>query len=117
MRSILYWQFLPIEVLYKPEGTMPTRNVNLTDHFDHFIDSRIGSGHFSNASEVVREGLRLLEQRDAEDRAKLAWLRSAAEDSFAAIDRGEGTKFHSLDDLAALIDQTSGSIVTKSRRG
>jgi len=96
---------------------MPTRNVNLTDHFDSFIDSRVGSGHFSNASEVVREGLRLLEQRDAEDHAKLAWLRSAAEDSFAAIDRGEGRKFHSVDDLAAFIDQTGEKFLPKSRRG
>ncbi len=96
---------------------MPTRNVNLTDHFDNFIDSRIGSGHFSNASEVVREGLRLLEQRDAEDRAKLTWLRSAAKDSFASIDRGEGRKFHSVDDIAAFIDQTGKAIMTKSRRG
>ena len=41
---------------------MPTRNVNLTNHLDRFIQARINSGRFSNASEVVREGLRLLEQ-------------------------------------------------------
>ena len=56
---------------------MPTRNVNLTDHFDRFIQARINSGRFSNASEVVREGLRLLEQREKEDKAKLEWLRAA----------------------------------------
>jgi len=50
---------------------MPTRNVNLTDHFDRFIDDGVTSGRFSSASEVVREGLRLLEQREQEDRAKL----------------------------------------------
>jgi antitoxin ParD1/3/4 len=38
---------------------MPTRNVNLIDHFDSFIEKRVNSGRFSNASEVVREGLRL----------------------------------------------------------
>ena len=79
---------------------MPTRNVNLTEHFDRFIETGITSGRFSNASEVVHEGLRPLEQRDAEERAKLTWLRSAAKDSFASIDRGEGRKFHSMDDLA-----------------
>ena len=36
---------------------MPTRNVNLTHQYDRFIDARITSGRFSNASEVVREGL------------------------------------------------------------
>lgn len=50
---------------------MPTRNVNLTEHFDRFIESGVTSGRFSNASEVVREGLRLLEQREQEDKAKL----------------------------------------------
>jgi len=73
--------------------------------------------HFSNASEVVREGLRLLEQRDAEDRAKLTWLRSAAKDSFASIDRGEGRKFHSMDDLAAFINQTGERPTPQGRRG
>ena len=54
---------------------MPTRNVNLTEHFDRFIETGITSGRFSNASEVVREGLRLLEQHEQEDRAKVEWLR------------------------------------------
>jgi len=46
---------------------MPTRNVNLTDHLDGFIERGITSGRFSDASEMVREGLRLLEQREQED--------------------------------------------------
>ena len=33
---------------------MPTRNVNLTEHFDRFIETGVTSGRFSNASEVVR---------------------------------------------------------------
>ena len=41
---------------------MPTRNVNLTDRFDRFIEVGVASGRFSSASEMVREGLRLLEQ-------------------------------------------------------
>ncbi len=60
---------------------MPTRNVHLTEHFDSLIAAGIESGQFSNASEVVREGLRLLEQRQQEDkghcqvnrREKLRW--------------------------------------------
>lgn len=56
---------------------MPTRNVNLTEHFDKFIAKRVKSGRFSNASEVVREGLRLLEQREAEEKARLGWLQEA----------------------------------------
>ncbi len=68
---------------------MPTRNVFLTEHFDSFIASRIEKGQYSNASEVVREGLRLLEQREAEDRAKIEWLRGAAQEGIDAVGRGE----------------------------
>jgi antitoxin ParD1/3/4 len=96
---------------------MPTRNVNLTDHFDSFIENGINSGRFSNASEIVREGLRLLEQREAEDRAKVEWLRSAARESFAAIDRGEGTEFQSIDDLAAWVDQAGEDLAAEPGRG
>ena len=76
---------------------MPTRNVNLTEHFDRFIEKRVASGRFSNASEVVREGLRLLEQREQEDKAKLEWLRAEAQKGFDEIDRGEYMEFSSID--------------------
>ena len=39
----------------------------------------------------MREGLRLLEQREQEDRAKIEWLRPAAKEGFDAIERGEYT--------------------------
>ncbi len=84
---------------------MPTRNVNLTEHFDRFIETGITSGRFSNASEVVREGLRLLEQREQEDRAKIEWLRAAAKEGFDQLDRGEGIEFESMDEFDAFIDQ------------
>ena len=66
---------------------MPTRNVNLTDHFDKLIETGVASGRYSNASEMVREGLRLLEQREEEDRAKLEWLRSAVQEGVDDIER------------------------------
>ena len=78
---------------------MPTRNVNLTEHFDRFIETGVSSGRFSNASEVVREGLRLLEPREQEHKAKLEWLRAAAEEGFDQLDSGEGIEFESMDDL------------------
>jgi antitoxin ParD1/3/4 len=84
---------------------MPTRNVNLTEHFDRFIEAGIASGRFSNASEIVREGLRLLEQREQEDQAKLEWLRAAVQEGIDQIDREEGIAFESMDDLAAYIHE------------
>ncbi len=84
---------------------MPTRNVNLTDHLDQFIESGITAGRFSNASEVVREGLRLLEQREREDNAKIEWLRTGVKQAADSVDRGEGMEFDTMDNLASYVRQ------------
>jgi antitoxin ParD1/3/4 len=70
---------------------------------------------------VVREGLRLLEQREQEDKAKIEWLRAAAKEGFDQLDRGEGIEFESMDDLDAYIDQigeeVSAEIAAERKRG
>ncbi|MGA3029032.1 MAG: type II toxin-antitoxin system ParD family antitoxin [Bryobacteraceae bacterium] len=84
---------------------MPTRNINLTDHFDRFIEAEVGSGRYGSASEVVREGLRLIEDRKREERAKLKWLRAAVKEGLEQIDRGLGVEFRSARDLDKHIDR------------
>jgi antitoxin ParD1/3/4 len=69
---------------------MPTRNINLTDHFHHFVEHQVSSGRYSNASEIVRAALRLLEEQQQERQAKLKALRQAAKQGFAEIDQGKG---------------------------
>lgn len=100
---------------------MPTRNVFLSEQFDSFIASGIEEGRYSNASEVVREGLRLLQQRDAEDRAKIEWLRGAVKEGIDEIERGEGIEFASIDDLAdhirAIGAEASKELVASPRHG
>lgn len=39
-------------------------SISLGNHFDDFIKSRINNGRFKNASEVIRAGLRLLEEHE-----------------------------------------------------
>lgn len=39
-------------------------SVSLGDYFEHFVDSKIAEGRFKNASEVLRAGLRLLEDQE-----------------------------------------------------
>ncbi len=70
---------------------MPMRDLHLTEHFDNFVQAGVRSGQFSNASEVAREGLRLLEQRLEEEKAKLVWLRGAIQEDVDAARRGEYT--------------------------
>lgn len=67
---------------------MPTRNVVLTEHHEAVIDRLVKSGRYQNASEVMREGLRLIEQREAHEAAKLEALRDAARIGFADLDEG-----------------------------
>lgn len=77
---------------------MPTRNVVLTEHHHDMIDRLVRSGRYQNASEVLREGLRLVEQRDQIEAAKLQALRQAAAAGFADIDAGRFTDV-AVDDL------------------
>jgi antitoxin ParD1/3/4 len=93
---------------------MPTRNVVLTQHQENVIETLVGSGRYQNASEVLREGLRLVEQRAAEDDAKLAVLREAADVGFAALDRGEFKAFDSIDDLKAHLNGLSEKIISRA---
>ena len=55
---------------------MKTTSVALGPHFEDFIQASIMSGRYNNASEVVRSGLRLLEDQEQ----RIAALRSAIEE-------------------------------------
>jgi antitoxin ParD1/3/4 len=79
---------------------MPTRNVNLTSHYDRFVAKQIRDGRFRNASEVMRAGLHLLEQQAREDAERLALLRSLAAEGFDQLDQGRGIEINNRDQLA-----------------
>lgn len=66
---------------------MPT-SVALGEHFETFVKTQIASGRYNNASEVVRDGLRMLQDHDAQRQAKLQRLRG---DIQAGIDSGPAT--------------------------
>jgi antitoxin ParD1/3/4 len=78
---------------------MPTRNVVLTDHQAALVEQLVQSGRYQNASEVLREGLRMVEQRDTEDAYRLAALRKAAQEGIADIDAGRFKTFESKQGL------------------
>ena len=100
---------------------MPTRNINLTDHFDKFIESSVESGRFSNASELVREGLRLLEQHEQENQAKIEWLRSAVQEGMDGIEAGDYIAIRSSrelkDFMRVLREEASAELKAERIRG
>jgi antitoxin ParD1/3/4 len=51
-------------------------SVSLGEYFEDFVENRIAEGRYKNASEVIRAGLRLLE----EEESKIAALRTAIQD-------------------------------------
>ena len=93
---------------------MPTRNVVLTAHQEELIESLVGSGRYQNASEVLRQGLRLVELREAQDAARLKHLRKAAATGFDTLDRGEFKEFEDLDELNAYLLGLSEKLVAGS---
>ena len=81
------------------------------------IESGIDSGRFSDANEIVREGLRLLEERERDERVKLEWLRSAAIDGLDALDRGDFTEIGSDAEMTSFMEAIHRDAVgTCSRR-
>lgn len=63
-------------------------NVSLTPELENFVDLKVKSGRYSSASEVVREGLRLLHQRDEIREAKLEALRSEIQKGIDDLEAG-----------------------------
>ena len=70
-------------------------SISLGDHFEIFVDKKVSTGRFKNASEVIRAGLRLLE----EEEAKVAALQKAIKDG---IDSGMAKNFDAKKHLAKL---------------
>jgi antitoxin ParD1/3/4 len=83
---------------------MPTRNVNLTDALDQFVASTVEAGRYENASEVVRAGLRALQERE---QAYISFMRNEAAAGFAELDRGEGIR-GTPDEIMDLINEELG---------
>lgn len=73
-------------------------SISLGEHFDDFISEQVASGRYGSVSEVVRAGLRLLEDSES----KLAALR-------CMLDEGEasGRADYSYESLITAVDERS----------
>ncbi|MEL7936719.1 MULTISPECIES: type II toxin-antitoxin system ParD family antitoxin [Pseudomonas] len=67
---------------------MATHNVVLPQPMEKSIDDLVSEGRYQNFSEVVRAGLRLLLEREAEESAKLVALRNATSSGIMQLETG-----------------------------
>ncbi|MBV8512825.1 MAG: type II toxin-antitoxin system ParD family antitoxin [Xanthobacteraceae bacterium] len=92
---------------------MPTRNISLTPEQDAFVESVVKSGEYQNASEAVRDALRVLKQRRKEDALKLKALRMHIQAGIEALERGDYDEVEG-DDLENYLHRLSESNLTKT---
>lgn len=68
---------------------MPTRNVVLTDQQENFVGELVDAGRYQNASEVLREGLRLLEDQIHLRQAEISNIQAGVISGFDQVERGQ----------------------------
>jgi antitoxin ParD1/3/4 len=90
-----------------------------TPHYDRFVEERIAEGQYQNASELLRAGLRLLEQQTREGEKKLAMLRELAAGAFESLDHGHGFAVENKRELKDLLRHVGRRAAkgTAKRRG
>lgn len=67
---------------------MATRNIVLTDHQEQLVGTLVKAGRYQNASEVLREGLRLVEEQELQHQQKLLALRDAVAEGLQDVAEG-----------------------------
>jgi len=63
-------------------------NISLTKEFEHYVTQKVESGMYHSASEVIRDGLRLMKERDELHQSRLAELRKDIAIGIDQADRG-----------------------------
>ena len=84
-------------------------HVNLTPQLEELVKNKVASGMYNNASEVIREALRVLEEHE---RVRHEALRAALAIGFAQADRGEASAL-----TPELIAEMDRNVARKARAG
>lgn len=87
-------------------------NVSLTPELEKIVNTKVQSGLYNSASEVVREGLRLLQQRDEMRELKLEALRKEIQ---LGIDELEAGRFR--DGRGAMAEMKERLLKMKGKNG
>jgi antitoxin ParD1/3/4 len=77
-----YDNFIPLPKLNKPTAAVEKRTISLPTEQAAYIDALVADGTYASAGEVVRAGLRALQERDA---AVERWLREEVAPTYDAM--------------------------------
>jgi antitoxin ParD1/3/4 len=97
------------------ETGMPTKNVVVTQRQAKMIERLVSSGQYQNASEVLRDGLRLIEERGRLEKAKLKALRAAIQIGIDDMEAGRYTTFHSSEELRRHLKSIADAAINRHR--
>ena len=79
-------------------------NVSLTPELEQLVTRKVQSGMYHSASEVIREGLRLLKEQDDLRQVRLNQLRKEVDIGAEQIERGQYTDYD-VENLQPLVDE------------
>ena len=68
-------------------------NVSLTNQLESYVQQKVATGMYNSASEVIREALRLMAEKDSEQSLKLAALRTDIQQGVASVEAGQAKMF------------------------
>ena len=91
---------------------VPTRNVVLTNHQALLVEQLVDSGRYQNASEVLRDGLRLIEQREIANSARIEALRHAVDVGIDDFEQGRFISFDTAEELDAFLDAAASKAIS-----
>ena len=91
---------------------MPS-SYTIGDHYEAFVRDLVESGRYASASEVVRAGLRLLEEAEEERAVKLAELRRLIQEG---LDSGP-SEYLDMDELKASFERRRAALSRKTANG
>jgi antitoxin ParD1/3/4 len=93
---------------------MPTRNISLTAEQDAFVQKVVEAGEYQNASEAIRDALRVLQQRRREDSLKLKALRARIKAGTDVLERGDFAEVDDAD-LEGYLERLTTPVAKRAR--
>jgi len=92
---------------------MATRNIVLTNHQEQLVGALVKTGRYQNVSEILREGLRLVEEQELQYQNKLLKLREALAEGLDDIENGRTVSLGVGEEIADYFKSRAADLARK----